>query len=89
MGYKAMKKEGLYQIFRRWHSGQKVSEITIQEGRDRKTIQNYISLFESLGFKKDKSFPDRDLYPEGLPCIKQPSPYSGQLCKIPVAIKKT
>jgi len=58
MGYRFMTIEDLRNIFRRWHSGQKTSEITKAEGFDRKTITSYINLFIASGYSKTTSYPD-------------------------------
>lgn len=60
MGYKLMKEELLYQIFRRWHAGQSISAITKQEKRDRKTISHYVQALESYGFTRESEFPEKE-----------------------------
>jgi hypothetical protein len=55
-----MNEEMVYQIFRRWHAGQSISTIKEKEGCDRKTIRYYLSQIESLGFTREKAFPERD-----------------------------
>ncbi len=60
MGYKKMSKVDVYEIFRRYHSGQTISEISVKEERDRKTIRQYIQKLEELGFNKAKPLPERE-----------------------------
>jgi transposase len=60
MGYKPMNEETIYQIFRRWHAGQRISEIKTQERCDRKTIRFYITELEARGFTQEKEFPDKE-----------------------------
>lgn len=50
MGYRRMNTESLYEIFKRWHNGQSISKIAFVEGRDRKTIRNYIAYFKESGY---------------------------------------
>jgi len=51
--------ELIYEIFRRWHSGQKLSRISETEGLDRKTIRSYLQKLEDKGFTRETPFPDR------------------------------
>ncbi len=60
MGYKPMKVQDVYDIFRRYHAGETISDIEHVEKRDRKTIRFYIKKLESLGFTKDKPFPEKE-----------------------------
>lgn len=60
MGYKKMSNVDVYEIFRRYHSGQNISEISVMEQRDRKTIRQYIQKLEELGFTKEKPLPQRE-----------------------------
>ncbi|OHD67679.1 MAG: hypothetical protein A2W19_11905 [Spirochaetes bacterium RBG_16_49_21] len=60
MGYKPMNEETIYQIFRRWHARQRISEIKAQERCDRKTIRFYIMDLEARGFTQEKQFPDKE-----------------------------
>jgi transposase len=59
MGYRPMHEEMIYQIFRRWHEGQRISEIKAQAGCDRKTIRFYIAELEARGFTREKQFPEK------------------------------
>jgi transposase len=59
MGYRPMNEEMVYQIFRRWHSGQSISAIKEKEGCDRKTIRQYVTQLESLGYTRDKEIPEK------------------------------
>lgn len=60
MGYKPMTEECVYQIFRRWHSGQSIIAIKQQEGCDRKTIRYYLAELMKLGFTREEEMPERD-----------------------------
>ena len=49
-------------IFRRWHSGQSLSEIKRTEAFDRNTLRHYIALFLAAGYSPGCSLPeDRQL----------------------------
>lgn len=61
MGYKPMKEQDVYNIFRRYHAGETISIIECTEMRDRKTIRFYIEKLKSHGFTKDKPFPDKEM----------------------------
>jgi len=50
MGYRRMRVEGLYDIFRRFNAGQSIIHIAVVEGRDRKTVRNYVSKFLEAGY---------------------------------------
>jgi hypothetical protein len=39
MGYRRMKKNDLWEIYRRWQAGQSFSHIAVNERRDRKTVR--------------------------------------------------
>lgn len=60
MGYRLVTEETVYQIFRRWHAGQRISEIKAQEGCDRKTIRAYLAELEVRGFSREQPFPERE-----------------------------
>ena len=60
MGYKKMSDVDVYEIFRRYHSGQTISEISGMEKHDRKTIRGYIQKLNDLGFTKEKPLPERE-----------------------------
>ena len=49
----------IYQIFRRWHAGQRISEIKTQAGCDRKSIRYYVTELEARGFTREKQCPDK------------------------------
>jgi transposase len=42
MGYRRMTKRDLWEIYRRWRAGQSVTRIARSQGRDRKTVREYI-----------------------------------------------
>jgi transposase len=60
MGYKPMTEEKVYQIFRRHHEGQRISEIKAQENIDRKTIRYYLAELSRKGFTRENTMPDRE-----------------------------
>ncbi len=53
MGYRRMNTEDLYSIFRRWKAGQTIKHIADVEGRDRKTVRNYVLMFLEAGYLVD------------------------------------
>lgn len=60
MGYKRMKAEDVYEIFRRYHGGQKISQIAAAEERQRKTVRYYLKKLKGMGFRKEREFPDKE-----------------------------
>ena len=52
MGYRAMGKRNLWEVYRRWRAGQSVSEIARNEGWDRKTVRGYLERFASVGLQQ-------------------------------------
>ena len=60
MGYRRMTVEHVYEILRRWHSGQSVSRISVAEECDRKTVRKYIQKFNEAGLKICKKLPDKE-----------------------------
>ena len=59
MGYRRMDKHVLSSIFRRWMSGQSINKIHQEEGFDRKTIREYIRLFEAGGYRPGQQIVDK------------------------------
>lgn len=53
MGYRKMNKRDLWRIYRRWRDGQSLSRIGENEGRDRKTVREYIGELISVGLQTD------------------------------------
>ncbi len=51
MGYQAMHKRDLWEIYRRWQGRQSLSQIANGEGRDRKTVREYLKRFAAVGLK--------------------------------------
>jgi len=49
MSYRKMRKQDLWEIYRRWQAGQTLSRIAANERRDRKTVRQYLEGFEKLG----------------------------------------
>jgi hypothetical protein len=49
MSYRKMRKQDLWEIYRRWQAGQTLSRIAANEQRDRKTVRQYLEGFEELG----------------------------------------
>lgn len=63
MGYKVITEEKIFEVFRRWHSRQKISHISQAEGLDRKTIRDYLQHFTNNGYTQEQPFPPRqELY---------------------------
>ena len=60
MGYRRMDKHVLSAIFRRWIDDQPISRIHREEGFDRKTIRDYIRLFEAKGLRPGQQIPNKD-----------------------------
>lgn len=52
MGYRAMGKRQLWEIYRRWQTRQNLSEIARNEGRDRKTVREYLKQFQTAGLEQ-------------------------------------
>jgi len=52
MGYRAMNKRDLWEIYRRWQSQQSLSRIAGSEGRDRKTVRQYLRRFVAVGLEQ-------------------------------------
>ena len=61
MGYRKMDKHVLKAIFRRWIDDQSISKIHLEEGFDRKTIRDYIKLFEAKGYRPGRQIVDTDV----------------------------
>lgn len=61
MGYRRMTTDDLLSIHRRWRVGQTISEISRQEGFDRKTVREYINRFVSVGLKPNEAVEGPDL----------------------------
>jgi len=60
MGYRRMDKHVLSSIFRRWMSGQSITKIHQEEGFDRKTIREYIRLFEAKEYRPGQRIVETD-----------------------------
>lgn len=56
-----MDKHVLTAILRRWIENQSISRIHREEGFDRKTIRDYIQLFEAKGYRRGQQLVDKDL----------------------------
>lgn len=61
MGYHPMDQTDMYEMVRRWHDGQTVSEIARTGNRDRKTVREVIRKASETGVSKDKTLPDKDI----------------------------
>jgi len=61
MRYKRMNKNDIYQILKRWHSGQKIKRIALVEGRDIKTIRYYLSHLAAKGISRGDPLPAKGL----------------------------
>jgi transposase len=60
MGYRRMDRHVLSAIFRRWIDDQSISRIHSEEGFDRKTIREYLRLFEAKGYQRGQQFVDKE-----------------------------
>ena len=60
MAYKRVDFMDIYEVIRRWHSGQKITHIARNCTFDRKTVRKYILLVNELGIKKDEPLPSND-----------------------------
>jgi hypothetical protein len=49
MGYRRMDTQDLWEIYRRWVTGQTVSRMATAEQRDRRTVREYIAAMKSVG----------------------------------------
>ncbi len=49
MGYRAMDKRALWELYRRWQGRQNLSGIAEAEGRDRKTVRRYLRRLAAAG----------------------------------------
>ncbi|MGO9410466.1 MAG: hypothetical protein ACLQCB_06895 [Spirochaetia bacterium] len=47
-----MNKRDLWEIYRRWQSRQTLSQIAGNEGRDRKTVRQYLKRLVAVGLKQ-------------------------------------
>jgi transposase len=52
MGYRAMARRALWEIYRRWVDGQSVSGIAREEGWDRKTVRLYLKGLAAAGLER-------------------------------------
>lgn len=50
----------LYEIIKRWHHGQDLSDISRNTGKARKTLRKYIQKAEAAGICKDEALPDKN-----------------------------
>ena len=64
MGYRAMHKRDLWEIYRRWQSRQTLSQIASYEGRDRKTVREYLKRFAAAGLKPTGTSVERQQFYE-------------------------
>ena len=55
MGYRKMGKRQLWEIYRRWQAKQSPLEIARNEGRDRKTVREYLKRIETAGLEQASS----------------------------------
>jgi transposase len=62
MGYRRMNKRDLWEIYRRWRAGQPLSHIAAAEGRDRKTVREYIASLHDLGLGADEMMGQQQFY---------------------------
>ena len=64
MGYRQMNEQKLYSIYRRRRAGMSISEISKQEGADRKTISDYLHRLAGAGMGLDGPPPSREAFHE-------------------------
>ena len=55
MGYRPMNKRDLWEIYRRWQDRQNLSCIAASEGRDRKTVREYLRRLAAAGLEQTGS----------------------------------
>lgn len=79
MGYCRMTLEALYQIYRRWNTGQSKKRIAEVEGKDRKTISYYIKQFRELGFRPGESSLEKEVILQKIKHLLPQSPRIGQV----------
>ena len=60
MSYRKMRKQDLWEIYRRRRAGQSLSWISANERRDRKTVREYLRGLEQLGLKPGEKDVSRD-----------------------------
>lgn len=61
MGYHPMNQADMYEMVRRWHGGQSISDIARTENRDRKTVREVIRKIQGTGVCRDKPLPEKDI----------------------------
>ena len=60
MTYKRVDIMNIYEVIRRWHTGQKIASIAANCDYDRKTVRKYIQLALEKGITPDKPLPAKD-----------------------------
>jgi hypothetical protein len=72
MAFKGMDFMDIYEIFRRWHAGQKINHIARNCNLDRKTVRKYILLANQIGLSREASLPCKeDLLPQLAPLLEK------------------
>jgi hypothetical protein len=72
MAFKGMDFMDIYEIFRRWHAGQKINHIARNCNLDRKTVRKYILLANQIGLSKEASLPCKgELLPKLAPLLEK------------------
>lgn len=61
MAYKRINLMDVFEIVRRWHSGQTISQIARTLGYDRKTVRSHICAAIERGIGKDKALPTKEI----------------------------
>ena len=83
MGYRRMNKRDLWEIYRHWRAGQPLSHIAEAEGRDRKTVREYIARLHELGLGADAAVDQQQFYRRVEKLLPgrndRPAPAQGQL----------
>lgn len=61
MSFKWIGEMDIYEIIRRWHSGQRISHIALTLGYDRKTVRKYIHHLNRKGLSLEKTLPCKEV----------------------------
>lgn len=71
MAFKSMDFMDIYELFRRWHAGQKIIYIARNCNLDRKTVRKYVLLADKIGLSKEEPLPTKEeLLPRLAPLLE-------------------
>jgi len=71
MAFKSMDFMDIYELFRRWHAGQKINHIARNCNLDRKTVRKYVLLANKVGLSKEEPLPTKEeLLPRLAPLLE-------------------